>query len=138
MDLRFALLADHVAETREGKLVIVGEFNAIRAPNAPVTHSRMFLVARLEARVTEGSQHRLRIALVDEDGNHVIPASPEIPIDFVPTSPGHPLVAQVIVGLENIRFPHFGDYEFHLLVDGRLLADVPLTVAQVLSPPGRK
>lgn len=130
MDLKFALLADHVTETREGKLVIVGEFNMIWSEQVPIRHGPFFLLARFEARVSEGVSHKIRIALVDEDGNQTLPPSPEIPINFAPTGPGYPLRGQVVVHFGSVEFPKPGDYEFHILVDGHIKAVVPLRVGR--------
>lgn len=60
MDLKFALLADHATLTRDGKLVIVGDFDAITAPKLPATHPQFFVVVRFQASITEGTgSHRL-------------------------------------------------------------------------------
>ena len=130
MDLKFALLADHVNETREGKLNIIGEFNLISAAQVPATHPLLFLVARFQASVSEGTEHELTIGLYDEDGQAALPQSPTFPIKFVPQGRGLPLRAQVVAQLGGLRFDHFGSFEFHLLVNGRLEARVPLLVNQ--------
>ena len=134
MDLKFALLADHVNTTLEGKLNIIGEFNAISAARVPATHPFLFLVARLEASVSEGTEHELTIGIYDEDGQKVMPKSPTFPIKFKPQGRGLPLRAQVVAQLGGLRFDHFGSFEFHLLVDGRLEARVPFLVSQVTGP----
>lgn len=138
MELKFALLADHVAELVGGKLVIVGEFDVLWSTQAPVVHGPFFLVARFEARVTEGSEHKLRVALVDEDGKKVIPPSPDVPVLFVTRGPGYPLRGQVVVHFTSVQFPKFGDYEFHLLIDGRVTAVVPLHVRRAKPVPGQE
>ena len=131
MDLKFALLADHVNRTSEGKLNIIGEFNAISAARVPATHSSLFLVARFEASVSEGTEHQLTIGLYDEDGKGVLPKSPTFPIKFVPQGRGLPLRAQVVAQLGGLKFDHFGNFEFHLLVNGRIEATVPVSVSQI-------
>ena len=132
MDLKFALLADAVNESKEGKLNITGEFNTIWSPSVPLTYPFLCIVARFEARVSEGTQHTLRIGLFDEDGGVVIPVSPDLELGFVSTGRGRPLRAQVIIQLVNFVLPKHGDYEFHLLVDGHHKASVPLAF---MAPP---
>jgi hypothetical protein len=134
LDLKFALLADHVTETREGKLVIVGEFDTIAAPTAPVTHAPMFLVARLEAIETdELEEHEFQLGLFKEDGQEIVPLSPPNPIRLLRTGSGR-LRGQVIVQLGAVTFPDFGVYEFHLVVDGTILARPPVHVVRVERP----
>lgn len=132
MDVKFALLADHVTETREGKLVIVGEFDTIGAPRAPVTHAPMYLVARLEA--ADAAQDDLapgfQLGLYNAAGEEVVPLSPANPLNIVRTGDGRRR-GQVIIQLGGVQFPDFGTYTFRLVVDGHVLAQVPVHVIQI-------
>ncbi len=134
MELKFALLADHVTETREGKLVIVGEFDTIAAPAAPVTHAPVFLVARLEAGDAEElEEHQFRLGLFMEDGREIVPLSPSNPIRMMRTGAGR-LRGQIIVQLGAVTFPEFGVYEFHLVVDDTVIARSPVHVVRIERP----
>ncbi|HKJ93986.1 MAG TPA: hypothetical protein VJ957_12525 [Longimicrobiales bacterium] len=134
LELKFALLADHVTETREGKLVIVGEFDTIAAPSAPVTHAPMYLVARLEATdADELENHAFRLGLFTDDGREIVPLSPPNPLRLLRTGPGR-LRGQVIVQLGAVTFPEFGVYEFRLVVDEAVLARPPVHVIRVERP----
>lgn len=134
LELKFALLADHVTETREGKLVIVGEFDTIAAPAAPVTHAPMYLVARLEAAdADEADEHEFRLGLFTEDGREIVPLSPPNPIRLLRTGAAR-LRGQVIVQLGAVTFPDFGGYEFRLVVDGTVLARPPVHIVRVERP----
>jgi len=139
LELKFALLADHVTETRQGKLVIVGEFDTVGAAQAPVTHAPMFLVARMEAEGPEAPQPSFQIGLFDDAGDEVIPPSPPNPVRMVRTGSGR-WRGQIIVQLGAVQFPDFGTFEFRLLIDGMLLAAAPVHVvrieAQQQPPPG--
>lgn len=128
MELKLALIADYATTTGDGKLVVVGDFDTIIAPSAPVRHHRMFLIARFEAGVSEGTLHKLRIILRDEHGKPLEHFSIETELRFVPTRPGRPLVAAFLADLRLLEFPRYGDYEFQLLVDGRVAGSIPLTV----------
>lgn len=131
LQVKFALLADHVTETREGKLVIVGEFDTIAAQAAPVTHAPMFLVARLEVTDADAvDSYDFRLGLFMEDGREVVPLSPPNPLRFLRTGAGR-LRGQVIVQLGAVTFPEFGAYEFHLVVGDTVLARPPVHVVRV-------
>lgn len=130
MQLTAGLLADYANVTADGKMNIMGVFERILTNNAPVTPPALFLVARFEARVSEGSSHALQISLVDADGQEVVPRTRPIPLTFNLNGPGRPLTTQVLAEFPNLQLPVFGEYEFHLLVDGEYVASVPLYVEQ--------
>ncbi len=130
LELKFAMLADHVTETRQGKLVIVGEFDTIGAHQAPVTHAPMFMVARFEAGGVQPPTPSFRLGLYDDAGGEVIPPSPPNPIRMIQTGSGR-WRGQIIVQLGAVQFPDFGTYEFRLMVDDRTLAEAPVHVVPI-------
>jgi hypothetical protein len=125
-----ALLCDAANHTPEGKLNICGEFNNINAPQLPVQWASMTLVVRLECSIAAGTEHSLRIDMVNDDGQEIVPRSPEIHAKFLPTGPGRPLRAQMITAMEGLIFKEYGDYEFRIFVDGKLTATVPIYITQ--------
>lgn len=131
MELKFAMLADWFNETKEGKANIIGEFNLINARSAPVTHGPFSIIARFEAKISEGTEHTFRVGLYDEDGQEVLPQTTDMPLPFQNTGPGRPLRGQVIVRVDGVVLPKFGDYEFHLLIDGRHMASVPFSLVEL-------
>jgi len=136
MELKFALMADHVAEMKDGKLAIVGEFDKIRAQQYPTKVRNMMLVFRLHATTSEGAAHKIRIALLDEDGKSLMPNTPELPLTFQTQGPGRPLRGQVIVAFNDLPLAKPGTYEFNILVDGHQLASVPV-LATLIEKPGK-
>ncbi len=119
MELRFALLADAANVSQEGKLNICGEFNVIHSnAEPPIAWPHCVLVVRVEASISEGTQHTFRLGIFDEDGGAMLPVSPEIPLKFSSQGPGLPLRGQVLMNFGNLAFPRFGTFEFHVLIDG--------------------
>ena len=57
---------------------------------------------------------------------------PKIPVRLTPQGPGRPLRAQLIARLQGMTFPHFGDFEFHVLVDGREIGTIPVYIVRRL------
>jgi hypothetical protein len=132
MQLGFAMIADVVSRTVEGKLNIVGEFNSIAAATVPARHPSLCLIARFHASVAEGSEgHVFETALVTEDGHEVIPRTAPIPLRFGVIGPGVPLRSQVMIQLQDLPLPEYGLYEFRIWVDGNHLGDVPLFLAPI-------
>jgi hypothetical protein len=129
MELKFAHFADYAAEDRLGKLIIGGIFDQITAttPQRPIVAPAFWLVAQLEAHVTEGTDHQLELRATNADGQDIAPGI-QVPVKFTPQGPGRPLRARVLANIGNFPFPDVGGYSFHLLVDGRHVAEATLQV----------
>lgn len=136
MEAKFVLLAEAVNETRDGRANIIGEFDRVHSTGVPVTFPRLYVIARFEAEISEGSEHTIQIRLIDEDGQEVLQPPPAINLPFKPRGRGKPLRANTFFELSNIRLPKFGDYSFDLLVDGRFEARATLTLEPVSDTPG--
>jgi hypothetical protein len=131
MQVDFVLLCDMANVDGSGKLNMVGEFNAV--PTPPL---RLSLVTRIMAAASEGRDHRVGVAVVDADGNQLA-RLPDQAIQFSPVMPGTSgdLRAQLVIGMQGVRFPRLGTYSFHVLVDGRMLGDRELYVVPVPQGP---
>ena len=129
----FALLADYSNISREGKLNILGIFTQLWAPKEPITHPQMQLVFTLEAdRVETGRKHRLEIDLIDEDGKKVFGFGSDVEFDLPPPNLTRITANQNLV-MNNIQFPHFGKYEFKILVNGEVRGEIEFNVIQIPS-----
>jgi hypothetical protein len=134
--LTAALLADYANVTTDGKLNVMGVFGRMTVTRLPITYPSLYLVARFEARVTEGTRHTVQVALVDTDGQEVVPKLAPIPLHFQITGPGRPLRAQLLMEFADLRLPVLGEYDFHIFVDGEYLESVPLYLESVSEPAG--
>jgi len=135
MHLQFALLADFVTIEQRGKLVIAGEFDRYWSQQFPAQLPRFFLVARIDATVAEGKDHSIRIDLFDQDGRRVLNNPPDLQVQFQERGPGRGLRFQLISELNGLPIPRPGEYEFHIVVDGRDVGSAPLAVVQ--APQGK-
>jgi hypothetical protein len=134
--LTAALLADYANVTTDGKLNVMGVIGGMTATRVPVTHRSLYLIARFEARVTEGTHHTIQIALADTDGREVVPKLAPIPLRFEIMGPGRPLRAQFVMEFEDLKLPVFGEYDFHIFVDGEYIESVPLYLESAAEPAG--
>src|SRR5680860_1838218 len=73
MQVDLALLADYAAVTQENKFVVAGIFDAILSGEIPITHPHMALALQVRIVAGEDTAHRVKVSLVDADGNDVIP-----------------------------------------------------------------
>ncbi len=134
MELKLALICDSANVSQEGKLNILGEFNTIWGQHAPIKWPMLTLVARFEAHAVEGSGHTLAIDITDADGHSILDRRIEAQLTFSQTAPGRPLRANILAGFRDLAFPKFGDYEFHMLVDGHSMGTVVIYIAQRQQP----
>jgi hypothetical protein len=140
MDVTLALLADGANVTTDGKLNILGVFNALGAPKFPAAHPQMYLVMRFEAsRAEEGKSRQIEIQLADGDGNKLFGIATTL---VVPQGvPGQPIRLNHILALNGVRFPKAGDYVFNILVgdDQKAAVDLKLLEAKLeqRTPPDR-
>ncbi len=124
-----AVLADYANITREGKLNILGIFDVIHVQNFPVTHPQMQLVMRFEADLSEaGKTKRLEIQLMDEDGKRLFVLGGEFTPG--PGQPGEVIGTNQILTINMMKFEAPGNYEFKILINDELKAEVPLKVVK--------
>jgi len=132
MEVKLALLADAANVTQDGKLNILGIFNALGAASFPATHPLMHLVMRFEAtRAEEGKTKHFEIQLADGDGNKLFTVGTTL---VVPQGvPGSPIRMNHILALNGIRFSKPGDYVFNVLIgdDQKAAVDLKLVEAKL-------
>ena len=134
MDVTLAMLADAANVSADGKLNILGIFNALGAQSFPVVHPQMALVLRFEAsRSEEGKGRQIELQLVDNDGQKMFKIGAQL---MVPTGspPGQPIRLNHILMLNNIQFPKPGDYQFSVLVGDDEKASIDLKIIEVRQP----
>ena len=127
MRVKLALLADSANVSREGKLNLLGIFDAIFARELPTSHPHMHLVLRFEATPADaGTALSIEVQLVAPAGDMLlrIPGTMQVP----PVPSGMTAGVDHVLALANVAFAQPGDYAFRVLIDGRLAATVPLRV----------
>jgi hypothetical protein len=130
MEVTLALLADAANVTADGKLNILGVFNALGAQTFPVMHPQMALVLRFEAtRAEEGRTKQIELQLADGDGQKLFKIEAQL---VLPSGmPGTPIRLNHILMLNGIQFPRAGDYVFNVLVGDDQKAAIDLKLIEV-------
>lgn len=127
MRVKLALLADSANVSREGKLNLLGIFDAIFARELPTTHPHMHLVLRFEATPPDANREvAVEVLLVDPAGDAIVRLPGTMQVPPVPT--GMTAGVDHVLALANVAFEQQGDHAFHVRIDGRLAATVPLRV----------
>ena len=133
MEITLALLADAANVSTDGKLNILGIFNALGGSSFPVVHPQMALVLRFEAtRAEEGRARPIELQLADSDGKKLFKIGAQL---VVPAgTPGTPIRLNHILMLNGIQFPRPGDYVFNVLVGDDQKAAIDLKLVEVKQP----
>ena len=133
MDVTLAVLADYANISQEGKLNIMGVFDAIYAETFPTIHPEMKLVVQYEAGAADGQAvHEIEIQLMDADGRKPMVVNGQVGVGEVHA--GFPVKANSVLNIRNVQFESPGDFVFNILVDGVVKHQLPLKVLRLAKP----
>jgi hypothetical protein len=117
------LLLCEAANDSAGKLNVLGVFDSIMASSQPVLHGAV--VVRMRFNKIEEGRKALKIAIVDVDGKEVFPTlSSNIQVQ-VPEGLSSGTV-QIVLQIQQLKLPHFGEYQIDVAVDGTVVGTIPL------------
>lgn len=133
MHVAFALFADAANLSQEGKLNILGVFDALQVAALPALHPRATLVVHFKATPADVGAHRVSIRWVSASGSELWTSDGEMGVATPP--PGVvemdlPLIAQIDLPLDV-----GGGYAMRIAIDGEMCADVPLQVRAASAAP---
>lgn len=129
----YAFLCDYAQQEPGGKINALGiGWANLTVTELPATHSQMTLVASLSGSKAEAGTKKVEVHCIDADGANVIPTL-EADVDFQVQEPALEGNLNLVFNLQNLQFEKYGQYAFHLLVQGNEIARVPFSV---IAPPG--
>ena len=129
MKVEIFTLCDAATTDAAGKLNILGSFDRLNAKEAPVTHPQCALAIKLRFERLEEGQKRIRIAFVDSDGASVMPTlDASTQVQFQPSDSS--ATTSLVLVIQQLRLPKFGEYSIDLAVDDRHEASIPLLVSR--------
>lgn len=129
MNVELFALCD-AATDYNGKLSMLGAFDAIWARTAPVVQPQCTVALRMRFSKTEEGDHKVKINIVDADGKSVVkPFETVANIRYQEDITS--LAANMILNMHGIKFPVFGEYSIDLTVDSKHEASLPLNVNQL-------
>jgi hypothetical protein len=130
MKVEIFTLCDAATTDAAGKLNILGSFDRLNAREAPVTHAQCALALKLRFERIEQGQRAIRIAFIDSDGKSVMPTlGATTQVHFGPDDSTS--TTSLVLIIQQLKLPRFGEYAIDLAVDGRHEASIPLVVARV-------
>ena len=129
MDVEIFALCDAATDSA-GKLNILGAFDKIGAQKLPAVYPRCSVALRVRFDRIEQGTHRIKINVVEADGQPIMPAfDNEINVSF----PGEvqSLCANLVLQINGLKFEKLGSYAIDLAIDGRHEKSLPVYVLKV-------
>ncbi|HUS58625.1 MAG TPA: hypothetical protein VM141_08240 [Planctomycetota bacterium] len=121
-DLQFSVLCDDVRQELNGKLILIGLFEAIRVKMFPVRHAMLFIVNRW--RNGEGSF--TECTKIVSATNHKVVEGPKALFTLPGTHASH----TVIHRFPNVPFEAAGTYWVEIELDGELIHRYPISLVE--------
>jgi hypothetical protein len=133
MHVTFALFADAANLSQEGKLNILGVFDALQVGTLPALHPRATLVVHLKGSVADAGTHRVSLRWMSPSGSELWSSDGELGVATPPAGVidmDFPLIAQLDLPLDLA-----GSYVMRVGLDGATHAEVPLQVRSTTVQP---
>ncbi|RJO60154.1 hypothetical protein C4544_06050 [candidate division WS5 bacterium] len=130
MKVELFVLCD-AATDYQGKLNLLGTFDSIWAKQVPAVHPLCTVALRVRFMKIEEGHHKVKISIVDGDGKAVVrPVEADVNILFNNT-PLISMATNMILNLQGLKFPVYGEYSIDLAIDGRHEVSLPLYVNKI-------
>lgn len=129
MKLLNALLLDNIVKHPDGRVDLLGLFEAIYFEQVPFILDSLSIFVEVEIETADReSRHTLELQMFTHDGK---PASDPTTIQFMaPSAVEYPRsVAQLDLALFKVPFNAFGEYKLRVVLDGVPAREIPLEVA---------
>ncbi|MES2178436.1 MAG: hypothetical protein V4550_11310 [Gemmatimonadota bacterium] len=136
MHVTFAVFADAANLSQEGKLNILGVFDALQVGSLPALHPRATLVVHLKGSPTDAGPHRVGLQWMSPSGSELWSSEGELGIAQPPAGVmemDFPLIAQLDLPLDVA-----GRYVMRVGLDGTVHAEVPVQVRPAVAAPVQK
>jgi hypothetical protein len=136
MHISFAVFADGANLSQEGKLNVLGVFDALAVGGFPAVHPRTHFVVRLKGTVEDTGAHRLSFTWLNPAGDILWSSDGELNVTPGP-NPAFEMDLPIIAVID-LPLNQAGPYSMQVALDGDLTAEVHLHVsgtAPVVMPP---
>jgi len=126
MHLSFAVFADAANISQEGKLNILGVFDALQIGALPAVHPRATLVVRLKAGEGDEGMHALAFGWTSPNGDEIWSSSGEIEVGTPP--PGAYELDIPVIAAIDLPIREAGAHHMRVELDRELRAELTLHV----------
>jgi hypothetical protein len=129
MHISFAVFADGANLSQEGKLNVLGVFDALQVGGFPALHPRTHFVLRLKGSLDDIGNHRLTFTWLNPQDEELWSSDGELNVAPGP-NPTFEMDLPVIAVID-LPLNSPGQYTMRVALDGRPTADVRLFVSAV-------
>ena len=132
MQVSFALFADAANLSQEGKLNILGVFDALQVGSLPSVHPRAHLVLHLKGTPLDAGTHSVTLRWLNPSGRELWQSTGELNVGTPPAGVLEmdlPLIAQI-----DLPMNEPGGYLMAIPVDGERATEVPVQVRSSAAP----
>lgn len=133
MRISFAVFADGANLSQEGKLNVLGVFDAVQVAALPTLHPRTHLVIRLKGDDGDIGSHRMTLRWVDPSGAELWSSTGELNVAGA-MNPEYDMDLPVIAVVD-LPLSMMGRYVMQVILDEDHKADVVLIVTSSVSQP---
>jgi hypothetical protein len=126
MRIAFTLFADAANLSQEGKLNVLGVFDAVQVGSVPAVHPRAHLVARIVGTRGDAGAHAMALTWRSPSGDTLWSSSGELRIDAPP--PGVEEMDLPFIAALDLPLDQVGTFTLAIDIDGTQMASVPLQV----------
>jgi hypothetical protein len=136
MRISFAVFADGANLSQEGKLNVLGVFDAVQVATLPTVHPRTHLVIRLKGDEADLGAHRMTLRWIDPGGSELWSSTGELNVAGA-IQPEYDMDLPVIAVVD-LPLSTTGRYVMQVVLDDDHKADVVLIVTtSLVQPPMR-
>ncbi len=129
MEVEVFALCDAATDSG-GKLNVLGAFDRINARQFPLVHPHCAIALRVRFDRIEEGNHRVKISLIDMDGQSVIPGlDGNIGIKF--PEDVQSVCANMVLNMNGLKFEKPGQYSIEMALDGRHEKSLPVNVVEL-------
>src|SRR5512146_1308404 len=120
MHVSFALFADAANISQEGKLNVLGVFDALQVAQLPAVHPRATMVIRLKALPDDVGRHTLGFIWLAPDGDEMWSSSGELEVGAPP--PGSTELDVPVIAAIDLPIQEPGTHLMRIVLDGDVCA----------------
>jgi len=134
MRIAFTLFADAANLSQEGKLNVLGVFDAVQVGSVPAVHPRAHLVARIVGTRGDAGAHAMALTWRSPSGETLWSSTGELRIEAPP--PGVEEMDLPFIAALDLPLDRVGIFTLRIDIDGTQMASVPLQVRSATPPAG--
>ena len=126
MHVSFALFADAANISQEGKLNVLGVFDALQVAAVPAVHPRATMIVRIKALADDAGRHVLAFTWMSPGGDEIWSSSGELEVGSPP--PGATELDVPVIAAIDLPIQEVGTHVMRVALDGDLCAELLLHV----------